>query len=219
MARVKYFRKTRLALRKLKRAIRRRVPLFTICAVIITGGVIFAIMHKQPTIDPTAYAPLLTTIAKGESNGNYNAYFGHGENQSIHFTDMTIDQVLAWQDDYVKQGSASSAVGRYQFLNSTLKGLRDQLKLSSKTKFNDETQDTLAIALIERRGAVSFVEQKLTPEAFAKNLSQEWASLPTTTGMHPEKSYYDGDGLNSAQIKPSEILGAIDMFQTEAVKK
>lgn len=219
MARVHYFRKTKLALRRFKRTIKRRKPLFIVCALLAFGGIIYIAMHTQPTINPTAYTPLLSTIAKGESHGNYNAYFGHGDNQTIRFTDMTIDQVLAWQSEYIKQGSASSAVGRYQFLDSTLKGLRDQLKLPGSTKFSDDTQDKLAIALIERRGAVPFVEKKLSTEAFAHNLSKEWASLPTTTGDVPEKSYYDGDGLNNAQIKPAELIRAIDAFETEATTK
>lgn len=219
MAHAKYFHTPRLAFRRLKRAVRRHTPVAILCAILIFIGALAIIMHTRTTINPQAYTPLLETIAKGESNGNYNAYFGHGDNQSIHFTDMTIDEVLTWQSEYVKQGSASSAVGRYQFLQTTLDGLKNQLKIPGSTLFSKETQDTLARALVDRRGAVSFIEKKLSPEAFARNLSQEWAALPTTTGAAPEKSYYDGDGLNSAQIKPDEILHAIDAFKDSADHK
>ena len=67
-------------------------------------------------------AELLNTIAKVESKNNYNAHFGNADNVSIQFTSMTVGEVLIWQKQFVEQGSPSSAVGRYQFINSTLRG-------------------------------------------------------------------------------------------------
>lgn len=164
-------------------------------------------------IDPTAYTPLLNTIARGESQGNYNAHFGNAANTTIRFTDMSVAEVLRWQDEYVAQGHASSAVGKYQIINSTLRGLVQQLHIDPNTTFDEALQDKLAIALLERRGAHDYVEKKLSREEYAANLAKEWAALPKIIGTNPEQSYYAGDGLNSVQISIDEILGALATLQ------
>lgn len=164
-------------------------------------------------IDPASYTPLLNTIAKGESKGNYNAHFGNSTNTTIRFTDMSIAEVLRWQDEYVAQGHASSAVGKYQIINSTLRGLVQQLDLDPNARFDEAMQDKLAIALLERRGAHDYVANKLTREEFAANLAKEWAALPQIVGTNPEQSYYAGDGLNKVQISIDEIFRALATLQ------
>ena len=164
-------------------------------------------------IDPTAYTPLLNTIARGESGGNYNAYFGNASNTELQFTDMTVAEVMRWQEEYVRQGNASNAVGRYQFMGTTLAGLVKQLRVNPQAKFDDALQDRLAIALIERRGSHAFVQKKITREQFAANLAMEWAALPRIIGGQPTESYYAGDGLNQAQVSAAEILEAIGRLE------
>ena len=164
---------------------------------------------RRLSVDPASYRPLLQLIAHAESNSNYNAYFGNPSNSSIEFTKMTIDEVLAWQADFVRQGNASSAVGRYQIIDTTLSELVQQLSIDTKRKFDQAMQDQLAIALLERRGAESYINKELSPEEFAANLAMEWAALPKVTGENPSASYYDGDGLNQARVGVPEILRAI----------
>jgi muramidase (phage lysozyme) len=182
--------------------------------------VIIGITQRQSAviqINPSAYTPLLDTIARGESHGNYNAYYGHGSNQRIRFTDMSVADVLHWQQQYVKGGSPSSAVGKYQIIRPTLMGLVRQLKLDTRrTRFDEKLQDRLAITLVERRGAHDFVQSKLTREQFAANLAQEWAALPKATGPNPHQSHYAGDGLNKAHITLDEIFQALATFQIQA---
>ncbi len=166
-------------------------------------------------IDPTSYKPLLDTIAKGESNGNYNAYFGRVGNADVRFTSMTVAEVMHWQQEYVEKGAASNAVGRYQFMGTTLAGLVKQLGINTQLKFDEALQDRLAIALIERRGSLSYIQQKITREQFAANLAMEWAALPRIIGENPNESYYAGDGLNHARISSDEVLGAIDKLHKQ----
>jgi muramidase (phage lysozyme) len=161
------------------------------------------------TIDPAKYAPLLNTIAKGESNGNYDAYFGQASNTTIRFTDMSVKEVLQWQQDYVKQGNPSSAVGKYQIIRPTLAGLVKELDIDSGAKFDEALQDRMAIALLERRGSEDYVGKKLTREQFAANLAKEWAALPKIIGANPEQSYYAGDGINKVQITIAEVYKAL----------
>src|SRR5688500_6817427 len=170
-------------------------------------------------IDPAAYSSLLTTIAKGESNGNYNAYFGNAANTAIHFTEMSVDEVLQWQEEYVRQGSPSSAVGKYQIVRPTLTGLVSELGIDPKARFDEAMQDRMAIALLERRGALAYVEKELTREQFAANLAKEWAALPKVTGMSPEESYYAHDGLNESRISVDEVYKALAMLESKASDK
>ncbi|MFZ1250535.1 MAG: hypothetical protein WAR37_03780 [Candidatus Microsaccharimonas sp.] len=170
-------------------------------------------MQLQSAINPTAYRPLLNVIAKGESNGNYNAYFSNANNTELRLTEMTIGEVLVWQKQYVEQGSRSNAVGRYQIIEPTLLYLVDTLHLSLQSKFDEPMQDKLAIALMERRGSVEFVKGELTKEEFAHNLSKEWAALPKVVGDRPDESYYAGDGLNASLISVDETLKAVNEFE------
>jgi conjugal transfer mating pair stabilization protein TraG len=187
-----------------------------VAAGLIIAAIIGIHLMTQPKIDPAAYKPLLDTIAKGESKGNYNAYFGNGGNTSVRFTDMTIAQVLEWQQDYVAQGKASNAVGRYQFLGTTLQGLVQRLGISTQLRFSESMQDRLAIALMERRGAIAYADNRLSPEEFAANLAKEWASLPRINGPNPEQSYYQNDGLNKAHVTIPEVMRAVERLKEKS---
>lgn len=193
----------------------------SIAAVILLliGASVVYKNYMNSHINPTAFAPLLNTIAKGESHGNYNAYFGNASNTSIKFTDMSIAQVLDWQHDYVAHGSPSSAVGKYQIIRPTLAGLRQKLHLSPATKFNEKTQDQMAVALLEKRGAVDYLNNRLTREQFAANLAKEWAALPKVTGANPDQSYYAGDGINAAHISTREIFSALTSIKSHSTTK
>lgn len=173
------------------------------------GGVASLILLNMQEAQKIHTADLLNTIAKVESQHNYNAYFGNSGNASVIFTEMTVNEVLAWQKQFVEQGSPSSAVGRYQFIDSTLQGLVRQLKIDGNTKFDEALQDRLAVALLERRGIREYVDNKISREEFAHRLSKEWAALPKATGENPEQSYYAGDGLNKAQVSVDEVLTSI----------
>ncbi len=162
------------------------------------------------------YTEMLETIAKGESSGNYNAYYGNaGNSDEPDFTSMSVDDVLAWQRDYVENGSPSSAVGRYQFIRPTLEGLIEEQGIDGSEVFTAELQDRLAIALIERRGVHDYMDGNITREEFAYNLSQEWAALPKVIGEEPEESFYAGDGLNEVRISIDEIYASMDTLHLD----
>lgn len=186
-------------------------------ALLSTGMLAYAIhMSTQRRVaDPKTYLPLLSLIANVESNDNYNAHFGNSRNQTTKFTDMTIAEVLEWQKVFVEKGSPSSAVGRYQIINTTLSGLVRELQLPPDQKFDEKTQDRMAIALLERRGAENYVNDEISKEEFAANLAKEWAALPKVTGPNPENSFYAGDGLNKARISTNEVLQSIDLITAQ----
>ena len=205
-------RRIRRGFKKLRRYVKRR-PIVTgllVVGVAVLGVVMSGRQSDGPVVDPIAYRSLLDTVGQGESSGNYNAYYGHSNNQDPRFTDMTIAQVLQWQDEYVRQGSPSSAVGRYQIMRSTLTGLVQRLNLDTASLYDEAMQDRLAIALFERRGALDFVSDKLSRQQFAANIAMEWAALPRAVGQNPQDSYYAGDGLNESRVSLDEVLKSID---------
>lgn len=190
---------------------------FGIGAIALVLLIVAIYSYSMPkNINPIAYKPLLEIIAEGESNGNYNAYFGAPSNTSLRLTDMTIAEVVNWQKQYVASGMPSNAVGRYQIIQPTLEGLINELNIEPTEKFDETLQDTMAIALLERRGSKEFVKEEVTAEEFAASLAKEWAALPKVVGDNPADSYYSGDGLNQSRIPINKIMGAVEAFKKQA---
>lgn len=199
-------------LRILRKQLRKKQFLASVLLVVSCAGLFaYAIYMSERRLaaDPASYSPLLQLISQAESKGNYNAHFGNASNTTVKFTDMSIAEVREWQAKFVREGNASSAVGKYQIINTTLDGLIQELDLDLAQKFDESTQDRLAIALLERRGSVQYVNQEINNREFAANLAQEWAALPKIVGENPESSYYAGDGLNKSLINSSQVLRAI----------
>ncbi len=211
----RFIRKRRLTLREWRK---RQLPRAAISGLLLCAAVLAYTGYmstQRHNVDQRSYQQLLTLIARAESNDNYNAYYANPRNTSIRFTSMTIEEVLAWQREQIAAGSPSTAVGRYQIINTTLKGLVDELGLAPSQLFDESMQDRLAITLLERRGAVAYINKEITPEEFAANLAKEWAALPRIEGERPTDSYYAGDGLNKARLAPHEVLGAIEPIKPE----
>lgn len=204
---------------KLTRTWRRRLRKQSTRAYLSVGVLVLGlfsyigyISSMNHSINPLVYKPLLHLIAEAESSDNYNAYYGNPDNQSVMFTDMTIQEVIDWQASFIAQGSPSSAVGRYQVIDTTLHGLVSELSLDTSLKFDSELQDRLAVTLLERRGAGQYAKGEMTAEEFAANLAKEWAALPKVVGENPDHSYYAGDGLNQSRVSRDQILATIAMI-------
>lgn len=208
--------------RKLTRALKRwrqnKTAVLVVVAVVLFAGIFgYAtyMQNKRLVVDPASYGPLLHLIASVESKGNYNAYFGNPYNKSIEFTNMSVAEVMKWQAEFVARGNVSSAVGRYQIIDTTLAGLVRQLGIDTSKKFDVVMQDRLAAALLERRGAENYVNKELTRDEFAANLAKEWAALPKVIGQNPDQSYYASDGLNKSLVSIDEVLGAIEPIRSK----
>lgn len=157
------------------------------------------------------HGALLDFISKPESGGNYNAYYGNTGNTSTKFTNMTIADVMQWQREYVARGNPSSAVGKYQFIQTTLRDVVKDLGLDpNTTRFTPEVQDRLAERLLEKRGLNDYLAGKISKEEFGNRLAQEWAGLPQVTGPNAGKSFYEGDGLNHSGAKVGDFLAVLD---------
>lgn len=143
---------------------------------------------------------LLNLIGKVEGRGDYNILVGGKSLPEL--TEMTVAQVLEYQSGMRAQGHESTAVGKYQIIQGTLRGLLDRGVVSASDVFNSSTQDKLAVALMQGRGLDKYKDGKIPADVFADNLAKEWASLPTQSGQ----SYYAGTGSNKSLVSRDEFM-------------
>lgn len=148
---------------------------------------------------------LLSLIGKHESNQNYSAIWPKAGGNGTDFTKMTINEVLAYQDQYVRDGAKSSAVGRYQIIRGTMRGLVADMGLSGNELFDPAMQDKMATRLLEQRGLDAYREGRISETQFMNNVAKEWASMPKANG----RGHYDGDGLNKVGVDTTPVLAAI----------
>lgn len=143
----------------------------------------------------------------GESDGNYNAYFGHVRGQ-YDFATYTLDRVYGFQAEMLRRDPRSTALGRYQFLRRTLRALQAKHAVPSTTLFTPELQDRWAVDLLVGRGYRAWWRGALTDEEFAHMLSMEWASLPDP--LNGGRSHYDGDRAgNHASTKLDSVYNML----------
>jgi len=63
---------------------------------------------------------------------------------------MTLNEILSYQSEY-KISYGSAAIGRYQFMDYTLKDMMNKYQISGDTIFSPEFQDKLAFLKLNER--------------------------------------------------------------------
>lgn len=172
--------------------------------------------------------PLLDLIRKHEAPKGYDQIWSGISKRDYPpkpLTQMTIGEVLAWQDS-IDAKYQSEAAGGFQILEDTLRAYYKKAGLSLSDMFDEDAQDKLAESLMHRRGLLEYVSGKITTDQFCNELAKEWASLPVVTPVErvkksssgkvikrwtvkPGQSYYAGDGLNHALVTTSEVRNAV----------
>lgn len=163
--------------------------------------------------------PLLAFIRATETGFSderaYTTMYAHKKISPV-LTEMTLDQAIAAGPTWTRKHK-SSAAGAYQFMNATLKDLKSSLGLSGSMLLTPFEQDQMGYALLKRRGFLKFLSGEMPLVEFAENLAKEWASFPVLTatqGAHGKvkrgQSYYAGDALNKALVKPEQIEALLD---------
>lgn len=143
----------------------------------------------------------------GESDGNYNAYFGHTTG-AYDFSTYTLDEIYRFQAGMLEQDARSTAIGRYQFLRRTIRCLQAKRKLPGSTLFTPELQDKFAVDLLIGRGYPAWWRGDMTDFEFAHGLALEWASLPDPRNYGC--SAYDGDSAgNHASTRLANIYAML----------
>lgn len=171
-----------------------------------TVGAMPLLPAAAPTAPSTTPTALLSFIRGAETSRGYEDYYrGSRLAPPKPVTTMTVNEVIAWQNESVRAGSKSSAVGGYQFIRGTLKGLVSETGLTGEELFDASLQDRLGTQLLKRRGFDAWQSGKLSDDAFMDNLANEWAALPTRNG----RSRYAGDGLNAAGRSRQQVAQAL----------
>ena len=187
---------------------------------VLVDGVEDALNTNQPVIvNPSETVPtdvpgetpgqtrqLLDLIRQAEAPRGYDQVYsgiGRADQPPKPLTQMTINEVLAWQDS-IDARYPSEAAGAYQIMEDTLRPLVPKMGLSGNEVFNEAMQDRLAIALMRGRGLDDYLAGRITADQFGLNLAKEWAGLPVPGGGG--RGYYDGDGLNGATIPEATFM-------------
>lgn len=151
-------------------------------------------MSTLAKTDPVA-DKILDLISEHESAGNYNAVIGDAK-ATKDLGQYDISGINILMDGLRNAGHPSTAVGRYQFIRATLKGVVRNLGLSDTTKFTPEVQDQLCVGLLNNTCAfLAWRSGGVPDERFAHLLSAQWASLPDP--QNGGKSHYDGDSAGN----------------------
>jgi len=132
-------------------------------------------MEMPTAAEVTRFRPMLDFIANnegtaGQPGDGYNTSLGFGRfigGEKI-LVAMTLQQIDALQTEMLANPNNnfnSSALGRYQIVRRTLRGMKEQLNLAETALFDKNLQDRFGVVLISGRGRD------------VDGLRQEWASL------------------------------------------
>jgi hypothetical protein len=151
------------------------------------------------------WKPLFDAIGAGE--GNYTSMFPSENYPQL--VNMTIEEVIQFQKQKIKDGRASAAVGKYQMLYPERYAAAAGLPLTAK--FSPANQDKMAGAYIEKnRGGSDWLSGKITDEQFGYQLAKEFAGLKQPNGV----GYYDKDGTNKATVDWSVTKAALQKVKS-----
>ncbi|WEM34326.1 hypothetical protein [Xanthomonas phage X1] len=148
---------------------------------------------------------LLNQIAAGEAGkeGYDSVWSGSRVKPTKPVSQMTFGEVMQWQRDTLNEQKSrgipanrrSSAVGRYQFISSTLKAQMAAAGFKEDDLFNTENQDKLALTLMNQGGNLDkFKSGRISAEKFQDYIASQWASQKTASGA----GMYNAAGFNHA---------------------
>ncbi|RYG90048.1 hypothetical protein EU803_15650 [Loktanella sp. IMCC34160] len=121
-------------------------------------------------------------------------------------TELTLREIFDWIEATPGQ---PHAIGRYQFIPSTLADLVRREGTSLDERFAPDLQDRFAILLIEDANYPAFLDGTLSVTGFLDNLAMIWAGLPLANG----KSAYHGTADNRATVtRPAAEAALASIF-------
>jgi muramidase (phage lysozyme) len=126
--------------------------------------------------------PLLDMIGSGESDnvGGYSAMFPSESYPEM--LDMSINELIEFQKEKLKDGRESVAVGRYQMLYPEDYAAAAGLPLTAK--FTPDNQDKMVIAYLKKNRKLNeFLNNEITNEQFSEELSQEFGTFKSASGF------------------------------------
>ncbi|TQS73056.1 hypothetical protein ERN12_04595 [Rhodobacteraceae bacterium] len=120
-------------------------------------------------------------------------------------TAMTLAQISNW---ITRTPGQPHAIGRYQFIPSTLWRLVKDQNIPMQARFSPQLQDRLADQLLREAGLEAAVRGELSRTGFMNNLAKIWAGLPNSSG----RSHYHGYAGNKATMSWTEYTRAMSVI-------
>lgn len=140
------------------------------------------------------------------------------EKGKYNFTEMSIGEVLAWQESHKDDKGRYKAVGKYQFMPDTLKEFAEKSGIGLGGQFSSDNQDLLTIAMLNEGGLQEFLKDPdNNKEKMLETLSRRFASIPLTynttiNGKVKKRGDSRYGGSNKPLVSPlqlEEMLGVI----------
>lgn len=121
-------------------------------------------------------------------------------------TRMTISEVLDYQSKLKREGSKSTAVGRFQFIRKTLEWLVEEHRISRDQTFNRHVQDYLARALMKD---CDFYEANANEYSVGNCLARTWRHCPCSAAPRLGGPIMRAWAAIRAQTTRAEVLAAL----------
>jgi muramidase (phage lysozyme) len=113
---------------------------------------------------------------------------------------MTVGEVKAYQRQLLndpRNHKNSSAVGRYQIVGKTLRGLQRNMGISDNEIFSPQLQDRLAQEILRENGLGKYQSGKMSATELQERIARQWASV-----AHPASGRgTQGLGTTTEQIQ------------------
>lgn len=189
-------------------------------------------VQPMPLPVPSGTKGLLETLAHGEGTSDvraqrmgftsgYDISFAYGKyNPRGHkpISEMTIGEVKALQRNMIRNQASlgipsikrSSAIGKYQLIQSTLQEQQRKLGLSDSDVFSPEVQDLMGKSLLQRRGLNEFMQGRISSRTFQRNLAKEWASVEDPSSG---KSFY-GQSVGTPTERIQSAISGVSKVPT-----
>lgn len=167
---------------------------------------IFSYQGRTLFVDDTPVLHKIASIEGVKTKGYDTIYLGSPIRPSRPITEMTIEEVLLFQDRMVAAGSRSSAIGNYQFIRTTLRDTAKLAGISLSERFDRYTQDRLARNVLQRCG---LYRHDIEENTIANCLARSWAAIPMASGEMAGRSRYEGIAGNKHRTRVAVIMGTI----------
>ena len=154
---------------------------------------------------------VLDFIRSIEAPGGYDQVYSGIAPQHLPprpITQMSINDVLAWQDS-IDRLYNSEAAGGYQMMEDTLRDLFPRMGLTGNELFDGAMQDRMAIHLMRDAGLDDFLTGRVGADSFGNRLAGIWAGLPQVSGAGAGRSVYEGTNGNHALASASTFMSIL----------
>jgi peptidoglycan hydrolase-like protein with peptidoglycan-binding domain len=157
-----------------------------------------------------AVGEVLDFIGRYEARGLYDIRNGGSRDPDI--LDMTINEVLRYQNNRRSwPRSASTAIGRYQYTQGTLRWVTGLMGVNRNTqKFDEDFQDRLCIYDMRYRCKLDdWLAGRIESDEFVNELAQVWAAIPNSSN----RSQYRGIAGNRRGIDYDNAVAMLDRIR------